>query len=116
MTVNYDHVLLHQLQRCTNYKSSFQGVSESTLRCEGTLLSGVRASPLAPWPDREPESLRSPCCGLAIFIKSQPSLYIKSRTQDSTHDLDRRSSLSHFRQCSNPSHNGVSECSLISDH
>ncbi|GFO48908.1 hypothetical protein PoB_007541300 [Plakobranchus ocellatus] len=29
-----------------------------------TLLSRVRAPPLAPWPDGGPESLRSPCCGL----------------------------------------------------
>ncbi|GFO09171.1 hypothetical protein PoB_003567600 [Plakobranchus ocellatus] len=37
--------------------------SESALRSAGTLLSRVPASPLAPWP----ESLRSPCCGLAVY-------------------------------------------------
>ncbi|GFO00441.1 hypothetical protein PoB_002694600 [Plakobranchus ocellatus] len=39
---------------------------EFALRSEGTLLSWVRASPPTPWPDGGPESLRSPCCGLAI--------------------------------------------------
>ncbi|GFO29907.1 hypothetical protein PoB_005641200 [Plakobranchus ocellatus] len=41
--------------------------SESALRFSGTLLSRVRAPPPAPWPDGGPESLRSPCCGLAIY-------------------------------------------------
>ncbi|GFO31940.1 52 kda repressor of the inhibitor of the protein kinase [Plakobranchus ocellatus] len=41
--------------------------SESALRALGTLLSQVRALQLTPWPDRGPESLRSPCCGLAVF-------------------------------------------------
>ncbi|GFO47741.1 hypothetical protein PoB_007424600 [Plakobranchus ocellatus] len=41
--------------------------SESALRSAGTLLSRVRAPPPAPWPDGGPESLRSPCCGLAIY-------------------------------------------------
>ncbi|GFO16138.1 hypothetical protein PoB_004264300 [Plakobranchus ocellatus] len=40
--------------------------SESALRSAGTLLSRVRAPPPTPWPDGNPESLRSPCCGLAI--------------------------------------------------
>ncbi|GFO05205.1 hypothetical protein PoB_003171000 [Plakobranchus ocellatus] len=40
--------------------------SESALRSAGNILSGVRAPPLAPWPDRGPESLRSPCCGPAL--------------------------------------------------
>ncbi|GFO30287.1 hypothetical protein PoB_005679200 [Plakobranchus ocellatus] len=40
--------------------------SESALRSAGTLLSRVRAPPPAPWPDGGPESLRSPCCGLAL--------------------------------------------------
>ncbi|GFN92843.1 hypothetical protein PoB_001934900 [Plakobranchus ocellatus] len=45
----------------------------SSARCLGnnthfsTLLSRVRALPPAPWPDRRPESLRSPCCGLARY-------------------------------------------------
>ncbi|GFN77344.1 hypothetical protein PoB_000385000 [Plakobranchus ocellatus] len=41
--------------------------SESALRSAGTLLSRVRAPPPAPCPDGGPESLRSPCCGLAIY-------------------------------------------------
>ncbi|GFO40001.1 hypothetical protein PoB_006650600 [Plakobranchus ocellatus] len=41
--------------------------SESALRSAGTLLSRVRAPPPVPWPDGGPESLRSPCCGLAIY-------------------------------------------------
>ncbi|GFN92950.1 hypothetical protein PoB_001945600 [Plakobranchus ocellatus] len=44
---------------------------ESALRSAGTLLSRVRAPLLAPWPDGGPESLRSPCCGLAIYTKTQ---------------------------------------------
>ncbi|GFO03626.1 hypothetical protein PoB_003013100 [Plakobranchus ocellatus] len=44
-------------------------VSESTLRSAGTILSRVRAPPQAPWPDGGPESLRSPCCGLAYISK-----------------------------------------------
>ncbi|GFO49839.1 hypothetical protein PoB_007634400 [Plakobranchus ocellatus] len=43
--------------------------SESALRSAGTILSRVRAPPPAPWPDGGPESLRSPCCGLAIYKK-----------------------------------------------
>ncbi|GFN74443.1 hypothetical protein PoB_000094900 [Plakobranchus ocellatus] len=49
---------------------------ESALRSAGTLLSRVRAPLPAPWPDGGPESLRSPCCGLAIYKKlkkTQPS-------------------------------------------
>ncbi|GFO38818.1 hypothetical protein PoB_006532300 [Plakobranchus ocellatus] len=44
---------------------------ESALRSAGTLLSRVRAPLPAPWPDGGPESLRSPCCGLAIYKKTQ---------------------------------------------
>ncbi|GFN88498.1 embryonic stem cell-specific 5-hydroxymethylcytosine-binding protein-like [Plakobranchus ocellatus] len=40
---------------------------ESALRSAGTLLLWVRAPLPAPWPDRGPENLRSPCCGLAIW-------------------------------------------------
>ncbi|GFN80115.1 hypothetical protein PoB_000662100 [Plakobranchus ocellatus] len=43
--------------------------SESSLRSAGTLLSRVRVLPPAPWPDRGRESLRSPCCRLAICKK-----------------------------------------------
>ncbi|GFN87136.1 hypothetical protein PoB_001364200 [Plakobranchus ocellatus] len=41
--------------------------SESAMRSAGTILSRVRAPQPAPWPDGAPESLRSPCCGLAIY-------------------------------------------------
>ncbi|GFO35853.1 hypothetical protein PoB_006235800 [Plakobranchus ocellatus] len=44
---------------------------ESALRSAGTLLSRARAPLPAPWPDGGPESLRSPCCGLAIYKKTQ---------------------------------------------
>ncbi|GFO33459.1 endonuclease-reverse transcriptase [Plakobranchus ocellatus] len=47
-------------------------VSESALRSAGTLLSRVRAPLPAPWPGGGPKSLRSPCCGMAIY---------KSKTQ-----------------------------------
>ncbi|GFN89540.1 hypothetical protein PoB_001604600 [Plakobranchus ocellatus] len=40
--------------------------SESALRSAETLLSRVRVPPPAPWPNGAPESLRSPCYGLAI--------------------------------------------------
>ncbi|GFN74984.1 hypothetical protein PoB_000149000 [Plakobranchus ocellatus] len=42
---------------------------ESALRSAGTHLSRVRAPLPAPWPDGGPESLRSSCCGLAIYKK-----------------------------------------------
>ncbi|GFN98214.1 histone-lysine N-methyltransferase SETMAR [Plakobranchus ocellatus] len=42
---------------------------ESALRSAATLLSRVRAPLLAPWPDGGPESVRSSCCGLAIYKK-----------------------------------------------
>ncbi|GFN96366.1 hypothetical protein PoB_002287200 [Plakobranchus ocellatus] len=45
--------------------------SVSALRSAGTPLSRVRAPPPASWPDGGPESLRSPCCELAIY-KSNP--------------------------------------------
>ncbi|GFO38939.1 hypothetical protein PoB_006544400 [Plakobranchus ocellatus] len=48
---------------------------ESALRSAGTLLSRVRAPLPAPWPDGGPESLRSPCCGLAIYKKLKLSIY-----------------------------------------
>ncbi|GFN92508.1 hypothetical protein PoB_001901400 [Plakobranchus ocellatus] len=34
---------------------------------QSTLVSRVRAPSPVPWPDRGPESLRSPCCALAIY-------------------------------------------------
>ncbi|GFO18105.1 hypothetical protein PoB_004461000 [Plakobranchus ocellatus] len=42
-------------------------VGESTLRSAGILLSRIRASLPAPWPKGWPKSLRSPCCGLAVY-------------------------------------------------
>ncbi|GFO37627.1 hypothetical protein PoB_006413200 [Plakobranchus ocellatus] len=48
---------------------------ESALRSAGTLLSRVRAPPSAPRPVGGPKSLRSPCCGLAIYKKPKPYLY-----------------------------------------
>ncbi|GFN85795.1 hypothetical protein PoB_001230100 [Plakobranchus ocellatus] len=64
-SLNYDKKTQHL------YLKNLRGVggtvaNESTLRSAGTLLSRVRAPPPAPWPDGGPESLRSPCCGLAI--------------------------------------------------
>ncbi|GFN91651.1 hypothetical protein PoB_001815700 [Plakobranchus ocellatus] len=41
--------------------------SESALIPAGTLLLRVRAPSSSFWPDGGPESLRSPCCGLAIY-------------------------------------------------
>ncbi|GFO19792.1 hypothetical protein PoB_004629700 [Plakobranchus ocellatus] len=38
---------------------------------EGPFCLEVQAPLAAPWPDRGPESLRSPCCGLAI-CKAKP--------------------------------------------
>ncbi|GFO33929.1 hypothetical protein PoB_006043400 [Plakobranchus ocellatus] len=43
--------------------------SESVLRSAGTLLLRVRASPMAPWPDGGPETLRSLDCGQAMYIQ-----------------------------------------------
>ncbi|GFO34364.1 hypothetical protein PoB_006086900 [Plakobranchus ocellatus] len=42
--------------------------NETALRSAGTILSWVQAPASAPWPDGGPESLRSPCCGLAMNI------------------------------------------------
>ncbi|GFO36993.1 hypothetical protein PoB_006349800 [Plakobranchus ocellatus] len=51
---------------------------ESALRSAGTLLSRVRALLPAPWPDGGPKSLRSPCCGLAIYKNSFPGIFTTS--------------------------------------
>ncbi|GFO32241.1 hypothetical protein PoB_005874600 [Plakobranchus ocellatus] len=50
----------------------------SALRSSGTLLSRVRAPPPATWPDRGPEILRSPCCGMAIYKTKLTVAYISN--------------------------------------
>ncbi|GFN86776.1 hypothetical protein PoB_001328200 [Plakobranchus ocellatus] len=52
--------------------------SECTLRCAGTFLSKARAPPPVPWPDGEPKSLTSPCCGLAICKKPNQTNLLSS--------------------------------------
>ncbi|GFO30386.1 hypothetical protein PoB_005689100 [Plakobranchus ocellatus] len=54
---------------------------ESALRYAGTLLSWVRAPLPVPWPGGGPESLRSPCCGLAINKKLKNSNPCTSTSQ-----------------------------------
>ncbi|GFN94084.1 hypothetical protein PoB_002059000 [Plakobranchus ocellatus] len=39
----------------------------------------IRGPLPAPWPDGGPESLRSPCCGLAIYKKTQNSNWIRGQ-------------------------------------
>ncbi|GFO18102.1 hypothetical protein PoB_004460700 [Plakobranchus ocellatus] len=53
--------------------------SESALRSAGNLLSWVRAPPPAPWLDGGPESLRSFCCGLAIYNKPNQTISFSLR-------------------------------------
>ncbi|GFO39474.1 hypothetical protein PoB_006597900 [Plakobranchus ocellatus] len=76
--------------------------SESALRSAGTLLSQVPASPQAPWPDGGPESLRSPCCGLAIYkTKNQISIFsyfLKSELHEYRYRLKEQESKSRRRQ------------------
>ncbi|GFO47495.1 hypothetical protein PoB_007400000 [Plakobranchus ocellatus] len=55
--------------------------SESALRCAGTPLSQVGAPPKASWPDAGPESLRSPCCGLAINFGVQFSYTLRAKPE-----------------------------------
>ncbi|GFO01392.1 hypothetical protein PoB_002789700 [Plakobranchus ocellatus] len=47
---------------------------ESVLRSARTLLLRVRAPPSAPRPDEGPKSLRSPCCGLAMYKTPKPTV------------------------------------------
>ncbi|GFO10986.1 hypothetical protein PoB_003749100 [Plakobranchus ocellatus] len=62
--------------------------SESALRSARILLSRVRAPPLAPWPDGGPESLRSRCCGLAIYKKTRTGLSCPLQTRTSVTGLE----------------------------
>ncbi|GFN91067.1 hypothetical protein PoB_001757300 [Plakobranchus ocellatus] len=64
--------------------------SESALRSARILLSQVRALPPAPWPDGGPESLRSPCCGLATFKRLSPQYQFKPYCGESTTKLKRK--------------------------
>ncbi|GFO21570.1 hypothetical protein PoB_004807500 [Plakobranchus ocellatus] len=50
--------------------------SKSALRSARTLLSRVQALPLVSWPDGGPESLRSPCCGLALYNAKPHCLWL----------------------------------------
>ncbi|GFN88465.1 hypothetical protein PoB_001497100 [Plakobranchus ocellatus] len=53
----------------------------SHLKISGlSLLLRVRAPPLEPWPDAGPESLGSPCGGLASFKNQNQSLVCHSPT------------------------------------
>ncbi|GFO37089.1 hypothetical protein PoB_006359400 [Plakobranchus ocellatus] len=45
---------------------------ESAVKSAGTFMSRLRAPPSAPWPDREPASMRSACCGLASHKDPNP--------------------------------------------
>ncbi|GFO13092.1 hypothetical protein PoB_003959700 [Plakobranchus ocellatus] len=55
-----------------SHKNTLGGVDgtvarESALRSAGNLLWWARAPLPVPWPEGGSESLRSPCCGLAIY-------------------------------------------------
>ncbi|GFN98091.1 hypothetical protein PoB_002459700 [Plakobranchus ocellatus] len=57
-----------------DYAQATEGVggavdNESALRSARALLLRVRVPPLAPRPEGGPESLRSPCCGEAMYIQ-----------------------------------------------
>ncbi|GFO11478.1 hypothetical protein PoB_003798300 [Plakobranchus ocellatus] len=76
--------------------------SESALRSAGTFRLRVRAPLPAPWPDGGPESLGSPCCGLALYknqsiilseCRSYP-LYITALTATSVLHISHYKSLS----------------------
>ncbi|GFO06100.1 hypothetical protein PoB_003260500 [Plakobranchus ocellatus] len=69
---------LYKVNVHTSLKSLLGGIggivdSEYAPRSAEILLSRVRAPPPALWPDGGPESLRSPCYGLAILKKPKPA-------------------------------------------
>ncbi|GFO28642.1 hypothetical protein PoB_005514700 [Plakobranchus ocellatus] len=72
---------------------------ESALRSAGTLLSRVRAPLPAPWPDGGPESLRSPCCGLAIYKKLKPCANAYTRAKLVVPDNDERANTDDVLDC-----------------
>ncbi|GFO44429.1 hypothetical protein PoB_007093400 [Plakobranchus ocellatus] len=71
---------------------------ESGLKSAGTLLSRVRSLPQAPSPDRGPESLRSPCCGLAICTKEASFVYAIT-TAGVTYAITQACSLGNLESC-----------------
>ncbi|GFO50573.1 hypothetical protein PoB_007707800 [Plakobranchus ocellatus] len=56
--------------------------SESALRSAGTLLSWFRAPTPTPRSEGGPESLRSPCCGLAIHKNQIKAVVVSSPATD----------------------------------
>ncbi|GFO26705.1 hypothetical protein PoB_005321000 [Plakobranchus ocellatus] len=76
------HYFVMRVRRivCASYTVAY----ESSLRSAGTLLSRVRALPSAPRPDGGPNSLRSPCCGLATLNAEiqASSMIIANRSKD----------------------------------
>ncbi|GFN83539.1 hypothetical protein PoB_001004500 [Plakobranchus ocellatus] len=55
---------------------------QSALTSAGTLLTLVRAPTSAPRPGGGPKSLRSPCCGLAIYKNPTPLKLCSGEQQD----------------------------------
>ncbi|GFO17045.1 hypothetical protein PoB_004355000 [Plakobranchus ocellatus] len=66
---------------------------ESALISAGICLSWFRAPPPAPRPDEGPESLRPPCCGLAIHKKTKIVSHITA-SNDECHTLPQIVNLS----------------------
>ncbi|GFN89731.1 hypothetical protein PoB_001623700 [Plakobranchus ocellatus] len=61
--------LVHKALRCFYHNVCGAEASESALTSAEDHLCWVQAPPPAPWPDRGPESLRLPSCGLATLNK-----------------------------------------------
>ncbi|GFO16810.1 hypothetical protein PoB_004331500 [Plakobranchus ocellatus] len=53
-------------------------INKTDMRSPGTLLPRVRSPPPIPLLDRGPESLRSSCCGQAIYPNTKPILQLKA--------------------------------------